>query len=174
MAENQRPPFEIFRGADAPALDECDCMTYEGETPNLAAAQAQLADAMAVRGEYADVPYRREGMSLARLWVKSGFPLPLHTHDCDCLYYIVAGSIRMGTEVLEAGDGFFVGAGVPYGYTAGPEGAEVLEFRKTDRFNIRVKDKPVAAWEKLAGTLREGHARWPDEPPPVRRAPQKA
>lgn len=174
MAETQPPRFEIFRGADAPTLDDCACMTYEGNTPNLIAAQSQLADAMQVRGEYADVPYRREGMSLARLWVKSGFPLPLHSHDCDCLYYVVAGSIRMGTEKLAAGDGFFVGSEVPYAYTAGPEGAEVLEFRTTDSFNIKVRDKPVPAWEKLAGTLREGHARWADEQPPVRRMPEKA
>ncbi|GAB7553303.1 hypothetical protein NRB_28090 [Novosphingobium sp. 11B] len=174
MAENREPRFQIFRGADAPALEECDCMTYEGDTPNLVAAQPLLMEAMQVRGEYADVPYRREDMSLARLWVKSGFPLPLHSHDCDCLYYIVAGSIRMGTETLAAGDGFFVGAEVPYAYTAGPEGAEVLEFRGTDRFNIRVRDKPLSAWEKTAATLREGHARWADEAPPQRRMPEKA
>ncbi|MEE4450276.1 hypothetical protein [Novosphingobium resinovorum] len=174
MADDQRPRFEVFRGAEAPTLDDCACMTYEGETPNLAAAQPLLMDAMEVRGEYADVPYRREGMSLARLWVKSGFPLPLHTHDCDCLYYIVAGSIRLGQEMLAAGDGFFVGAEVPYAYTAGPEGAEVLEFRATDRFNIRVRDKSVAGWEKTAATLREGHERWREEAPPVRRMPEKA
>ncbi|WP_404481212.1 cupin domain-containing protein [Novosphingobium sp. BL-52-GroH] len=174
MADQQRPRFEIFRGAEAPTLDDCACMTYEGETPNLAAAQPRIAEAMAVRGEYADVPYRREGMSLARLWVKSGFPLPLHSHDCDCLYYVVAGSIRMGTESLAAGDVFFVGSEVPYAYTAGPQGAEVLEFRTTDRFNIKVRDKPVAAWEKLASTLCENHERWADEPPPVRIMPDKA
>jgi mannose-6-phosphate isomerase-like protein (cupin superfamily) len=170
-ADAQRPRFEIFRGADAPTLDDCACMTYEGATPNLAAVQPQLVEAMAVRGEYADVPYRREGMSLARLWVKSGFPLPLHTHDCDCLYYVVSGTIRMGTETLAAGDGFFVGAEVPYAYTAGPQGAEVLEFRTTDRFTIKVRDKPVAGWEKLAATLCEGHARWAEETPPIRRMP---
>ncbi|MFC6621725.1 cupin domain-containing protein [Novosphingobium panipatense] len=173
MTDSQDPPFAIYRGADAPTLEECGCMTYEGETPNLMQIQPKLAEAMQVRGEYADVPYRREGMSLARLWVKSGFPLPLHSHDCDCLYYIVAGSIRMGTETLSAGDGFFVAAEVPYSYTAGPEGAEVLEFRGTDRFNIRVRDKPVAAWEKTAAVLRESHSRWREEQPPVRRMPQK-
>lgn len=174
MADNERPRFEIFRGADAVPLEACDCMTYAGETPNLAAVQPKLREAMAVRGEYADVPYRREGMSLARLWVKSGFPLPLHTHDCDCLYYVVAGSIRMGTETLVAGDGFFVGSEVPYGYTAGPEGAEVIEFRATDSFNIKVKDKPVAAWEKYVDQIAEGAARWAGEPPPVRTMPVKA
>lgn len=173
MAATEQPRFEIFRSADAPTLDECACMRYEGDTPNLLAAQPLLAEAMAVRGEYADVPYRREGMSLARLWVKSGFPLPLHTHDCDCLYYVVAGSIHLGSETLSAGDGFFVGSDVPYAYNAGPEGAEVLEFRKTDSFNIQVKDKSPAGWEKLAGTLRDGHARWAHEVPPMRSVPAK-
>lgn len=174
MTASERPRFEVFRGADAPALEECDCMTWESDAPNLAAIQPRMAEAMQVRGEYADVPYRRETMSLARAWFKSGFPLPLHTHDSDCLYYIVAGSVRMGSETLEAGDGFFVGAEVPYTYTAGPEGVEILEFRSTDRFNIRVKDKPAASWEKMVDVLRDGAARWADEAPPVRKMPVKA
>ncbi|MEW9856857.1 cupin domain-containing protein [Novosphingobium sp. M1R2S20] len=173
QSENQRPRFEIFRGSDAPSLAECQCMTNEGETPNLAAALERFPEMMGSGGEQVDVPYRRPGMSLARLWVKSGFPLPLHTHDCDCLYYVVAGSIHLGNETLEAGDGFFVGSEVPYGYTAGPEGAEVLEFRATDVFNIRLKDKPVASWEKAADQIRHARERWADEAPPVRRVPEK-
>ena len=171
MSERQSPRFEIFRAADARGLEECGCMTWEGETPNLAAAQPRMMEAMAARGDRADVPYRREGMSLARLWFKSGFPLPLHAHDSDCLYYIVAGSVRMGTQVLEAGDGFFVGADVPYSYTAGPQGVEMLEFRTADRFNIRVKDKSAEAWEKTVDAMHEASKSWPDEQPPVRRMP---
>lgn len=172
MSSNKR--FEIFRGADAPSLASCDCMTSEGETPNLASLGPQLAEATKIRGESAVVPYRREGMSLARLWFKSGFPLPLHTHDGDCLYYIVAGSVRMGTTELGAGDGFFVGAEVPYSYTAGPDGVEILEFRTADRFTINVKDKPVAAWEKMVDTLMDGASRWADEVPPSQRVREKA
>lgn len=173
MAASQEPRFEIFRGADATPLGDCDCMTYAGETPNLAAVQPQMMAAMQARGDEGDVPYRREGMSLARLWFKSGFPLPLHTHDCDCLYYIIAGSVRMGNETLGAGDGFFVGSEVPYSYVAGPQGVEMLEFRTTDRFNIRVKDKPVAAWERTIEQMREASAHWADEQPPVRQMPVK-
>ncbi|KHK91443.1 cupin domain-containing protein [Novosphingobium malaysiense] len=171
--ETQRPRFEIFRGADAPTLEECGCMTYEGDAPNLAAMQPRFAEATQARGEYNDVPYRRPGMSLARLWFKSGFPLPLHTHDCECLYYIVAGSVRMGSETLGAGDGFYVGADVPYSYTAGPEGVEILEFRNTDSFNIKVKDKPVEAWEKTVEVMRDASSRWDGENPPVRKMPEK-
>lgn len=166
--------FEIFRGADAPSLDECGCMTTEGETPNLLAVLPTIMGAGMEKGERVEVPYRRPGMSLARLWLKSGFPLPLHTHDCDCLYYIVAGSIRLGSETLQAGDGFFVGSEVPYGYTAGPEGAEVLEFRATDSFNIRIRDRPIAAWEKDAEKVRAAQERWAGEQPPLRSLPERA
>lgn len=169
MAKDKR--FEIFRGADAPGLEECGCMTWESEAPNLAAAQPRMMEAPVARGDRAEVPYRRENMSLARAWFKSGFPLPLHTHDSDCLYYIVAGSVRMGATVLEAGDGFFVGADVPYSYTAGPEGVEILEFRNTDRFNIRVKDKTAEGWEKSIEAMREASRNWADESLPVRRMP---
>ena len=174
MAEDTNPRFEIFRGSEAPSLAQCQCMTPEGETPNLAAALAQNPQMKASGGEQIDVPYRRPGMSLARMWLKSGFPLPLHTHDCDCLYYVVAGSIQLGNETLSSGDGFFVGSDVPYGYTAGPEGAEVLEFRATDTFKINLKDKPVAAWEKAARQMSDARERWATEAPPVRRMPQKA
>jgi hypothetical protein len=171
--ENQRPRFEIFRGGDAPSLNDSQCMTAVGDTPNMLATLARFPEMLDSGGEQVDVPYRRPGMSLARLWLKSGFPLPLHSHDCDCLYYVVAGSIELGNETLVAGDGFYVGSDVPYGYTAGPQGAEVLEFRATDAFEIRLKDKPQAAWEKTAGHMRDARERWAGEPPPVRRMPDK-
>jgi hypothetical protein len=172
--DSQRPRFEIFRGSEAPSLDACQCMTPVGDTPNMLATLARFPEMLESGGEQVDVPYRRPGMSLARLWLKSGFPLPLHTHDCDCLYYIVAGSITLGNETLAAGDGFYVGSEVPYAYTAGPQGAEVLEFRTTDAFTIRLKDKPAAAWEKTADQMLGSRERWAAEPPPVRRMPQKA
>jgi hypothetical protein len=171
--DSQRPRFEIFRGSDAPSLNEAQCMTPEGDTPNMLATLARYPEMLESGGEQVDVPYRRPGMSLARLWLKSGFPLPLHSHDCDCLYYIVAGSIELGQETLAAGDGFFVGGDVPYGYTAGPEGAEVLEFRATDAFAIRLKDKPAAAWEKTASHMLDSRDRWATEVPPVRKMPEK-
>lgn len=171
--ENQRPRFEVFRGAHAPPLSECQCMTAEGDTPNMLATLARFPEMLNSGGEHVDVPYRRPGMSLARLWLKSGFPLPLHTHDCDCLYYVVAGSIVLGSQTLVAGDGFYVGSEVPYAYSAGPEGAEVIEFRTTDTFNIRLKDKPEAAWEKTASQMIESRARWASEAPPVRKMPEK-
>jgi hypothetical protein len=76
-------------------------------------------------------PDGTEDACLNLLWLKLGsnFTIPRHNHTGDCLYYVASGSVRLGNQVIEAGGGFFVPSAAPYTYSAGPEGAEVLEFR---------------------------------------------
>ncbi|MCS5568040.1 MAG: hypothetical protein NZ743_08415 [Pseudomonadales bacterium] len=71
------------------------------------------------------------GMSLVHVWFGPNFPLFRHSHPKygDCLYYVVAGEVVLGRRRLGPGSGFFVPNGMPYKYTAGPAGVEVLEFR---------------------------------------------
>lgn len=71
------------------------------------------------------------GMSLVHVWFGPNLPLFRHSHPRygDCLYYVIAGEITMGRRRLGPGSGFFVPNGMPYKYTAGPAGVEVLEFR---------------------------------------------
>ena len=102
------PRFAIYRAAEAPNFDELTCMEAVGVTPVIAAGIEQATAEGADDGSVVKMLFSMPGMSLTYAWFKSGFPLPLHTHDSDCLYYIVAGSVRMGATVLEAGDGFFV------------------------------------------------------------------
>jgi hypothetical protein len=118
--------------------------------------------------------YSRPGMSLTHVWFKSGYPLPLHSHTSDCLYYLLAGSIRVGTEELGPGDGFFVASDVPYTYETGPDGAEVLEFRSTDALNIRFMAKGRKAWDKTVAKLQERRDDWASEIPPSQKAAAKA
>ena len=118
--------------------------------------------------------YSRPGMSLTRVWFKSGYPLPLHTHNSDCVYFIVAGSVQMGTESLGPGDGFFVGKEVPYTYTPGPEGVEVLEFRNTDDFNIRFMAKNSTAWDKTVEQVNRKRDDWLSEGRPSQPAGSEA
>ena len=47
----------------------------------------------------------------------------------------------MGSQVLDAGDGFYIPGDHAYGYRAGPEGAEVLEFRHATSFDIKLDEK---------------------------------
>ena len=57
------------------------------------------------------------GFSLVYAWFKPKFPLYRHSHDKDCLYYIVSGSLKLGTEELGPGDGYSVPGGVVHGAT---------------------------------------------------------
>jgi quercetin dioxygenase-like cupin family protein len=99
------------------------------------------------------------GMSLIRLWYAPDYALPRHSHDVDCLYYVVAGEAHLGSQVLSAGDGFFVPAGAPYAYSAGPDGVEVLEFRAASSFGIRVTESPQR-WEQIAEIARTHRDDW--------------
>jgi len=99
------------------------------------------------------------GMSLIQLWYAPDYALPRHSHDVDCLYYVVAGEAHLGNQVLRVGDGFFVPANAPYAYNAGPDGVEVLEFRATSSFAIRVTESP-ARWSQLAELARTHRDDW--------------
>lgn len=168
-------PFRIYRAALAADFNELDHMEYAGLTPIIEAGIAKAAqvtdrDAGNVVKELFSMP----GMSLTYAWFKSGFPLPLHTHNADCLYYVIAGSLKLGTEELGPGDGFFVGSDVPYTYKPGPNGVEVLEFRTKSRFDIRFMGKTEAYWDKTARVLAERQDDWVNERPPHERAGQMA
>lgn len=160
-------PFRIYRTAQAQDFNELNHMEYAGLTPIIEAGLA-MAGAAATKdsGNIVKELFSMPGMSLTYAWFKSGFPLPLHTHNADCVYYIVAGSLKLGTEELGPGDGFFVGRNVPYTYKPGPNGVEVLEFRTADRFDIRFMGKTEAYWNKTAASIADKQDKWVGERPP--------
>ena len=105
-------------------------------------------------------------MHLSYAWFKSGFPLPLHSHDADCFYQIIAGSMQVGTETLEKGDGILVPAGVPYTVTPGADGVEFLEMRPTGDYDTRYRSKVGKYWDRIVETLTARKAGWATEKPP--------
>ncbi len=102
------------------------------------------------------------GMSLVRVRFGANYPLPRHSHSVDCLYYILSGDIHLGSRVLTAGQGFFVAAGAPYGYTAGPGGVEILEFRPTSSYDSQVRESPIG-WARILGGVRANRDAWAEE-----------
>jgi hypothetical protein len=168
------PRFAIYRGADAPAFSEIDVMDYDGVSPELESAFAGLAQAGVDEGQTVKLLFSAPGFSLTYAWFKSGFPLPRHSHNADCLYYIVAGSLTLGTETLGAGDGFFVPADAAYAYVPGPDGVEVLEFRTTDHFNIKFLAGSPAFWSKALETVRAERPGWARQPRPQDRVAASA
>ncbi len=165
-----RRRLTIFRAADAAEVPD-DMMPREGidDTVLSALGRLQEADVNVGAGEKAVVLFKEpgeNGMSLIHLWFKSGYVLPFHSHDTDCLYYVTAGEIRMGSNVLRKGDGLFIPAGQAYGYEAGPDGVEVLEFRNATHFNLRFQPNANRRWEQMVSTYMERAPLWEEETVP--------
>jgi hypothetical protein len=172
-----RKPFEIYRGAEALDYGEHAIQELVDPSPAVLGAFAGFSQ-YEHNGSDVKLVYARPGFSLTSVWFKSGYPLALHSHSGGCLYYIVAGSIRIGEDQLGAGDGFFVDDNVPYTYETGPEGAEVLEFRATDRLDIRFKANTKAAWDRIIEKMGARQSAWQTESRPSqvarRRRPRSA
>ena len=152
--------FKIFRAKDAPTLDEAGCMTIEPFDPALIAGVTKVLEAGLGEGEAVRVLVNIPGFSLTHVWFKKDFPLPLHSHDADCLYYIIAGTLRLGTEELGPRDCFFVPADVPYGYRPGPDGVELLEFRHANAFNLVNHAKGGSFWTKALDAVTANREDW--------------
>jgi hypothetical protein len=166
-AEQKAPSFEIYRGAEAKDYGAHNVMSMDDLTPAIAEGLGHyMIGPDDAHGQIVELVYAAPGFSLSKVWFKSGFPLPLHSHTSDCLYYILAGSLKFGEEVLGPGDGFFVGSDVPYTYTAGPEGVEVLEFRDTEKLNIRFMARNKTFWEKAGQKIAANRETWKNEKRP--------
>ncbi len=165
--DQTKPGFQIFRGADAPELMESGCMSVEPFTDVQRAGMDKLVANGYLHGGETRILCDLPGFSLAHVWFKEGYPLPLHSHDSDCLYYIIAGSIQLGNDEYGPRDTFFIPAGVPYTYKPGENGVELLEFRHEPHFNFVNLAKAPAFWEKAAEMVSANSAGWRDAKPPV-------
>jgi hypothetical protein len=71
--------------------------------------------------------------------------------------------------MLEAGDGFYIPNEYAYGYRAGPEGVEVLEFRHSTSFDLKLAEKP-AVFEQILQTVHANREQWlAEKTPPSRK-----
>jgi hypothetical protein len=157
--------FHVFRRSEAATLEETEAMSLDAVTPGFMQVVAKLRQDD-VRGSQTLSLFRSHGMSLTYVWFRSGFPVFHHSHNVDCLYYITNGSLQLGTQRLGVGDGFFVGSDVPYAYTAGAEGVELIEFRKAESFDIKTSAKSDAYWESIMDKIASRRAFWADEQRP--------
>lgn len=174
MTEAARPKFEIFRAKDAPGLMEAECMAIAPMSDVQRAGLSAVIGAGYLEGDEIHVLCNLPGFSLTHAWLKKDYPLPLHSHDSDCLYYVVAGSLTMGTEDLGPRDTFFVPAGVPYSYRPGPDGVEILEFRHATGFDFVNLAKGAAWWTKAAETVAANAPGWKTAQPPSLKTPEPA
>lgn len=117
-------------------------------------------------GAAAQTLFSRPNLHVSYAWFKSGFPLPLHSHDTDCYYLVIAGSMNVGTEVLGKGDGVFIPAGAPYTVNPGEVGVEFLEMRTSPDYDTHYRAKADAYWDRVAETQLANKDRWATETQP--------
>jgi hypothetical protein len=152
--------MQVFRAALAPKLMEAGVMDLPEADSTQRAGLDELIKAGYLEGDETRLLFNIPGFSLVHAWFKKDYPLLLHSHNADCLYYIVAGTLRLGTEELGRGDGFFVPAGARYKYRPGPDGVEVLEFRHATRFDIQNHSKGKAFYEQALQTVTSNLGGW--------------
>jgi hypothetical protein len=75
---------------------------------------------------------------------------------------VVSGEARLGNRTIGAGAGFFVPAGAPYAYSAGPEGIQILEFRGVSSFDMKITEG-LDRWDRIVDVVRERSEAWKEE-----------
>jgi hypothetical protein len=159
ISESPTREFTIFRRDDAQGLAQSGIMEMVPYSREQSEGMRAFRE-FDVPGGESQLLINLPGFSLVHAWFKRDYPLPLHTHDSDCLYYIVSGSLRLGTQELGPQEGFFVPGGVPYAYTPGPDGVEVLEFRHETRFDFKLIAKGAGFFRRAAETLTKRRDEW--------------
>ncbi len=107
-----------------------------------------------------------DGFLLMHGWFKSNTIIPPHSHDTDCLYYVISGAISMGDQTLGSGDVLFVPANAVYSFFMGPEGAQFLEFRDVSDFDTNIRPGAPSFWDRMKGVVEANRENWRTETPP--------
>ncbi len=68
-------------------------------------------------------------LQLAEIDYIPGAEAVIHKHDDDEIIYIVSGEMHLGTKTLKAGSSVYIPGDTYYGFTAGPNGLRIINFR---------------------------------------------
>jgi hypothetical protein len=105
---------------------------------------------------------RPDGPSITYIWWAPELDVYRHSHSTDCAYLLISGEVRMGRQVLTPGDGFFAPADAPYSYRAGPEGAEVIEFRpdSSSGVSMAILEDDLDRWKAMIENANAHREQW--------------
>ena len=162
----RRQGITIFRAAEAPDLMATDFMSAPQMSDDTRERLGGAVSAGSPSGAAVKVVARDAGgFSLVHVWFKANYPLPRHSHDSDCMYYVISGAAVMGNQTLRPGDSFFVPADAPYQYNAGPEGVEILEVRHgVEHFDMKIPDASPQRWQAMVDSVEANRAHWAEQP----------
>jgi mannose-6-phosphate isomerase-like protein (cupin superfamily) len=170
VKETRAPGFTITRGRDAhPHTGRPQRGANEPGFelhPAILRGMQQFRETADCGGAAALTLFSMPTLHVSYVWFKSGYPLPLHSHDADCYYLVIAGSMKVGSEELLKGDGVLIPGGAPYTVTPGAEGVEFLEMRTSPDYDTHFRAKTDAYWDRVADTRRARKDIWAKEKAP--------
>jgi len=152
------------RGSDAPGFEL---------HPSILRGLKQVRETADCGGATAMTLFSMPTLHVSYVWFKSGYPLPLHSHDADCYYLVIAGSMRVGTETLEKGDGVLIPGGAPYTVHPGEDGVEFLEMRTSPDYDTHYRAKTDTYWDRVRDTRIARKDVWAEEQAPYGLVPVK-
>lgn len=165
--EQTNPKITIYRAKDA--KQSMDAMEFAPLDEIQMQGLSRGAEAGSDDGAVVKVLFSSEtvGVSLTYAWFKKGLPLPRHSHNADCLYYVISGQLQYGRETLEAGDGMLVPAGALYTFeSVGENGVEFVEFRKATKYDIKL-NTPAKVWDRQCEQTIAHRDAWKLAKPPL-------
>lgn len=94
----------------------------------------EMAQRLSERELDALIFFHEEGTSDSLQMFEIRYPpdtvVATHAHYEDQIVYVVEGSMKVGARSLPPGSSLFVQGGTLYGFSAGPEGLRMLNFRR--------------------------------------------
>jgi ketosteroid isomerase-like protein len=158
--------MRIFRAKDARGMMEAGIMSVQFPDA-VRSLVKQAAMHGLLHGDEVKILHSEPGFHLMHAWLKKDYPLSVHSHNADCLYWIVSGALKLGTELLRKGDGFFVPANAQYSYVpVGDNGVEVLEFRHVLSFDFQGRSRE-AFWTRAIETCKQNADAWKNAKSPL-------
>jgi len=125
-----RRGISIFRAEEATPILETDFMGMPTMTDEALAAGGPEIYMASAPGTDVRVAVRQTpeegGFSILHVRFKADYPVLRHTHDADCLYYIVSGSAYSYGRRMGPGDFLHADAGTDHSELWTEEGAQVL------------------------------------------------
>lgn len=168
--ETKAPGYTITRGRDAkPHMPrrqrDADMPGFELH-PAVLRGLSQFRETADCGGATALTLFSMPTLHVSYVWFQSGYPLPLHSHDADCYYLVIAGSMKVGSEELLKGDGVLIPGGSPYTVNPGTDGVEFLEMRTSPDYDTHYRAKTDTYWDRVADTRRARKDIWAQESAP--------
>lgn len=176
-AAGARKGMSIHRFSEADEIDDANHDMVNFQEPDVIAGFTWISDRRHGRRRHAcEAPLLGGRNEFDYVWFKSGFLFPKHHHNADCLYFVMAGELQLGSQTISKGDSFRIPKDSSYRYKTGPQGVEVLEFRDEGRYNLVIDKHSAEEWEKIAASVgdnwRTGRAKLSPVGPDERRERQ--